>query len=223
MLSTNRFNQLIFVSGSLAIVSSLAGWFSSFALFKPLTTIIVIVFAITKASDLIRRDYVLLIGALIFSLLGDIALLFDSGFIYGLSSFLIAHLLFIVLFRYWAEQKLNWLATLCLAVVAAVVFTLLFPSLGNMSLPVSAYVTVIGLMAAWGCSAYLHESGKPEGLVMLGALVFLASDTALAINRFAFPFVLAPFVVLSLYWLALTLIVNGAVLKSQGVAQVSLP
>jgi len=170
-----------------------------------------------------NMPFKLLIWGLIFSWVGDLLLLFDQVqsylFVYGLASFLIAHLLYIFCYRkaryeeaelgLLPTQEMRYLFILVLAGSAAV--WILFPHLGSLKVPVIIYAIVLTLMAI----AALYRFGKTPkssfGLVFIGALLFMVSDSMLAINKFVEPINNAGFWVMLTYGLAQLLIVVGIV------------
>jgi len=113
-----------------------------------------------------------LLGGLVLSWLGDITL---SNFAVGLSFFLAAHVLYIVLFHvafhrpasWWSLGLVPWYAGLLLA---------LWPVLGDMAALVAVYGAVLGLMAA--------ASTRGNAFTMLGGTLFVASDSLLAFRLF---------------------------------------
>jgi len=150
------------------------------------------------------RDNVILGMALAFSSLGDALLDLDPEhlFIKGLLAFLVAHLIYILLFVRnwdWPLKPKGWQ----LALVAAVlIYSLLLsqwlaPSLGAVAGPVMVYVCVITLMAV---SAILAGFSKPW--VCSGVILFLISDSILAVDKFKGSMPLAGFVVWVTYYLA---------------------
>ena len=86
-------NILILLSVTISIVLAFnESWL--YYIFKPLTTVLVILLPVlAKRVDTIFRSSIIL--ALCFCLLGDILLLETDYFVFGLASFLIAHLLFL--------------------------------------------------------------------------------------------------------------------------------
>jgi uncharacterized membrane protein YhhN len=139
----------------------------------------------------------LLGGALVISSVGDFLLGIprlggldgESLFLFGLGSFLVAHILYIGVFlKYramvWRKPSLaRKLGVLVILVALASVLGILRPSLGSMLIPVMAYSLVLCCM---GISAMLADLGNP--LAGLGALLFIASDAMLAISKFRGPF-----------------------------------
>jgi uncharacterized membrane protein YhhN len=197
------------VSGLLAIASAPwaldAAWLNF--VFKPLTTGLVIVHAWGRGrrQPLLRRWVIAGLGL---SLVGDVALMWPrSGFLPGLVSFLLAHLAY--LWAFTREQRLaaRPLPFVGYGVLAAVVLAVLWPGVPPaLRLPVLAYVVCLASMAAQSAVVALAARGTPgaargRGLALGGAL-FLASDTLLAIDRFAVPLPLAGLWILLSYWLA---------------------
>ena len=72
----------------------------------------------------------LLLAALAFSLIGDVFLMVGGFFIPGLVSFLIAHLFYIAVFRHGVPWFPSRIALACTLGAAALLYTVLFPSLG---------------------------------------------------------------------------------------------
>ena len=132
--------------------------------------------------------YLMLIG-LIFCLGGDIflALPQKNMFLFGLVSFLLGHVFYIISFFYAADVS-HWTGIGCLAglLVSVPVFWWLRPYLGSMRFPVMAYIIVISamLIGAWTVvgDASLNVSGRL--FVFIGAMCFYFSDLFVARERF---------------------------------------
>ncbi|MDP2015333.1 lysoplasmalogenase, partial [Hydrogenophaga sp.] len=161
----------------------------------------------------LQRARGLLLGALAFSLAGDAFLMFPGYFIPGLVSFLMAHLIYIALFRQgvpWFSSRRALAATLGAGVA---MYTFLWQGGLPTALraPVAAYVLVIALMAAQAIGrATVLRSAAAVG-VAVGAAFFMLSDTLLAINRFVSPLPMSQVWVLSTYYAAQILIVRNIV------------
>jgi len=158
---------------------------------KPLILISLLVYFGINGRGLPKSTYNLTLMALVFSLLGDIMLLFDdpSGihFMLGLISFLIAHLFYCAVFlKQWNKKALAnfWWVTLLIVSYGITLFFFLKDHLGELVIPVTIYVLGILLMAV---TAYKRQ-GKVNitsfNMVFIGALFFIASDSILAINKF---------------------------------------
>ena len=126
-----------------------------------------------------------ILAALALGWLGDAALLSRrrGAFLAGLGVFLIAHLCFAVAFCTGAFSVGAFVVSLAPAlVVGIVVARWLWPHLGAAYRgPVSAYLVAILLMCA-AAAGYSAATGRWQ--VLLGAVMFAASDVAVARDRF---------------------------------------
>ncbi|MBI5277478.1 MAG: sterol desaturase family protein [Burkholderiales bacterium] len=162
-----------------------------------------------RASGQFRRADVLLLAALAFSLFGDIFLMFQGYFLQGLVSFLGAHLCYIALFKEGVPWLANKRALLVVGVLGGTMYGVLFTFLPNaLKVPVALYTVAICVMAAqaMGRASVLRDRASLG--VAVGAAFFMASDTLLAINRFATPLPMAQLLVLTTYYVAQLLIVH---------------
>jgi sterol desaturase/sphingolipid hydroxylase (fatty acid hydroxylase superfamily)/uncharacterized membrane protein YhhN len=206
-------------AGALATATAALDMLHWHWLFKPLTMVFALIAVMqlwrgsTAFSALAKpaRGACWLAAALAASLAGDVFLMLPDLFIPGLASFLLAHLAYIVLLRQdapWFAHRPSLAATLALgAGMYAVLWQGGLPA--ALRLPVAAYVLVIALMAAQALGRARHLGGKAAWQVAMGACFFMASDSLLAINRFVQPFDGAQAGVLSTYYTAQLLIVQG--------------
>jgi uncharacterized membrane protein YhhN len=173
-------------------------------IFKPLTTILIIIIAILASNGLKGNYKYFIYGALFFSLLGDIILLTRDKFLYGLLSFFIAHVIFTCGFYYLSYSFHLWLMII-FALAAIAIFIFLLPSLGKYKYPVLVYALAICTMA-WRAWEYFLNAGSPGSLIIaIAALLFLISDGNFAFNRFRKPYKAAEFIILSTYFLSIWL------------------
>ncbi|WP_022890944.1 lysoplasmalogenase [Agromyces italicus] len=152
----------------------------------------------------------LLLGGIAFSWGGDVLLTFrgDGWFAAGLASFLLAHVVYIVLFLRLPRTRRRppaWSYVYWAWVI--VMLGLLLPHAGMLSAPIVAYAIAIGLMAT---SASMHG-----GWIALGGAFFVVSDSVLALGRFlpGYEFAAHDFVVMSSYLAAQGFIAWGVVAK----------
>ena len=209
---TTVFNLLILVSAMLAIFLDYhsSPWYM---LLKPLTTILVILFvSLTKNSYLSLKRTLFI--ALCFCLLGDVLLLKQDYFVFGLGSFLIAHLLFARGFITLGGFQKNGIALVVLLIIGIALYAWLFPDLERLKYPVAAYVFVILFMVWQSIALYLKKKNTAFSLIAMGAILFMFSDAMIAIDKFKMPFEYSGVVILSTYWLAITLIANAGVIIS---------
>jgi alkylglycerol monooxygenase len=204
---------LLIESAALATATSALGAMEWHRLLKPLTMLLAIALVVDRSRDVAvaPRERILLLAGLVLSLVGDVLLMFPAYFIGGLIGFLVAHLCYIALFKQrlpWFPSRRALFGTLGFAVA---MYAFLFVHLGPvLKVAVAAYVVVISLMAAQaiGRATVLRDAAAVA--VAAGSLFFMASDTLLAVNRFALPVPLAPLWVLATYYAAQILIARNA-------------
>lgn len=146
----------------------------------------------------------LIFAGLALSLLGDVLLEVSRDlFLPGLGAFLLAHVGYTAAFLSVTRRLalLRALPFLLLAVGAGVA---LWPGLGGMAAPVTAYVAVICTMG-WRAAAMMGALELPrreQWLAFGGALLFSASDGLLSIRLFVTPLPGLGYAVMLLYWAA---------------------
>lgn len=159
-----------------------------------------------------------ILAALVFSWGGDVFLMFPDFFLPGLISFLIAHVFYILAFFEninSAKEKRPLSNTLLFAlpflISTGALFRILFPSLGEMLLPVADYTSVITVMGISSALRFGTVSNESLRLVLSGAVIFMLSDSTIALNKFLYndelPY--ARIVIMVTYLLAQYLIVEG--------------
>ena len=170
--------------------------------FKPLTTLLILAAALLPQTFLTDPYAGAITLGLLFSLAGDIWLMLPSNrFLYGLASFLLAHVCYLSAFLISAPGHGFLWPLLPLSLIGAVVLGYLWPALpAGLRAPVSLYVAVIVAMAASAVSRAMTFFALSALVAAIGALLFFASDAVLAINRFRRPFHLAHAVVLASYF-----------------------
>jgi uncharacterized membrane protein YhhN len=181
---------------------------------KPLPMAIAMVFVATRAISagaMGKKDY-LLLAALLFSLGGDVFLMLPGNyFIPGLASFLVAHLFYIALFRKDAPWFASHTGLAAVLAFGGGMYAVLAPRLPDpvLQVAVGAYVLVISLMASQAMGRARHLGGPDARAVALGACVFMASDSMIAIHKFLTPIPLESLWILITYFTAQFLIVHG--------------
>lgn len=183
--------------------------------FKPLTVILILFVALQSKHATAPSYQGLIVAGLLCSLAGDLFLMLPrERFVAGLVCFLLAHVCYVAAFTSGVARAFAGGGSLvftawggaALFVYGALMLMLLWPGLGKLKAPVAVYVAVILLMAwqalnrCWGTLA-----GGSE-FAAAGALLFVASDSALAWNRFRSEFRSAQAVVLGTYFAAQWLI-----------------
>jgi len=156
-----------------------------------------------------------LLAALFFSWVGDVVLLFaDKGtifFIIGLVSFLIAHLLYILLFMKLQKVKTTKYLPYSILVLVYLIglLSFLWNDLGDLKLPVLIYASVLSMMLLFAIKGKFVWENHNGNYILFGAIFFVLSDSLLAINKFHSPISLASFLIMSTYLVAQFLLVLG--------------
>lgn len=175
-------------------------------IFKPLTMVFIIGIALIRVCEVTGHRN-LIVAGLCCSLAGDIFLMLPSDqFVPGLVSFLVAHLFYIAAFRNRPSGSLPVLFGLAYVAYGCVMLWFLSPHLGDTKLPVSIYLIVILSMAWQAASRWATTRNLQTELAAFGAMLFVASDSMIAINRFYGRFRLADLLILASYFVAQWLI-----------------
>lgn len=197
-------------------------------IFKPLIMpCLALLFIYPKATDLEvdrKKFNRLILFGFFFSWLGDIALMFDklnpNFFLVGLSNFLLAHIFYI--FAFWQSAKNSSSPTLLsqkpylfapLLVYGGGLFYLLLPNLQGFTAPVLVYSVVISLMACFALNRKNRVNSRSFNLIFYGSLLFVVSDSLIALNKFLLAIPYNGFWVMLTYMLAQYLIMRGSKLN----------
>jgi uncharacterized membrane protein YhhN len=187
-------------------------------IFKPLIMVWVALYFVVNLKD---RNHPILLPAMLaffFSWLGDIALLFSGSrlFLMGLGSFLISHLCYIWVFqRRDSRLKNTLLARRPLWILPFLLYAFLLAWILLPRVNVSLKIAILFYMAtilAMAVSALDRKGAVPGNsflLIMAGALFFLFSDSAIALNKFVVKIPWSGYWVMSTYIAAQVLIMLG--------------
>lgn len=151
-------------------------------IFKVIPMLLIIILAATSRNLGIKKYQLLIVIGLVFCMVGDYTL---QWFLIGLTSFLIGHIFYILAFSSTNERQVPTWAKIVLLVygasmalwIAGTVF-----SSGDIVLGIAviAYISVI-LTMGWTAI----RTGST--FATIGALLFISSDSYLAINKFVMP------------------------------------
>jgi uncharacterized membrane protein YhhN len=185
---------------------------------KPLLMPLLIAYFIFQTKDFASSLKKWIILALIFSWAGDILLIFESMnskfFIFGLVAFLIAHIFYILFYenviRKEGLSKNYWWFLPVIIYYIALIY-ILSPNLGDMKLPVRIYGIVISYMLIQALQTGGIKNFGAATLMIAGAVLFITSDSILAINKFYESFEYAGIAIMLTYGIAQLLITLGAV------------
>ncbi len=205
-----------FIVAFIVLVAELISSALFYQISKPLIMVTLLAYYLS-AQPTGRRSLVLII-ALIFSWAGDVLLMFtgDLFFMLGLSGFLLSHVFYVVAYRqhkrtegvgFLGVQKARYSFPFLL--VGTGLLTILYPVLGPMKIPVTAYAVVLVAMALAALFRFGFTSTRSFSWVLAGAVLFLLSDSTLAINKFLQPVPYSGLLIMSTYMAAQYLIVEG--------------
>ena len=187
---------------------------------KPLIVIVLLIW-LYLSTKLKGRFHKRIFTGLIFALAGDVLLLLEhkgnNMFMYGLIAFLLCHIFYIRAFI--LDHKSNpdlkspfflWF-TVALIIYCMGLFFYLQPFLGAMQFAVLMYAIIITIMAIMAVNRYKKVNALSYQLILYGALFFLLSDGAMAVNKFAFKIPQDGILIMATYMIAQYLIVYGTV------------
>jgi uncharacterized membrane protein YhhN len=199
---------LVLASALLTIRAEYKGARRQVYVFKPLTVVLVILIALqTKSAAASPLYKQLIVAGLLCSLAGDVFLMLPrERFVAGLACFLAAHVCYIAAFAAGGGRTFSLWGAGVLALYGALMLRLLWPRLGKLKAPVTVYVAAILLMAWQALNRWMMVGDTASASAFAGALLFVASDSALAWNRFRAEFKSAQAVVLGTYFAAQLLI-----------------
>ena len=166
---------------------------------KPLIMISIMLFYLIQTQNKRNLQDKLMFIAFFFSLLGDTFLMFsgEKYFMFGLASILITHLLYIFVFsRNWLNA--NKLARFLLILFSILMLIILKNNIINpLLIPIIIYMFTITIMAIFAA----ERKTNPESyqLVLLGAILFVLSDSLIAINEFVNPIPFSTILIMGTY------------------------
>jgi uncharacterized membrane protein YhhN len=159
----------------------------------------------------------MILSALVFSWLGDITLQLqernDMFFMIGLSCFLLAQVMYLIAFFSTKGENVLVLKKFYLIVpvilYGVILIYILYDGLGDMKIPVIIYAAVILTMLTSALNREKKVNKQSYILVLVGAILFVFSDSLIAINKFGYPFILSRIAIMTTYITAQYLIVIG--------------
>lgn len=173
---------------------------------KPLIILTLIILYYFSA---IRRSYWYLL-ALLFSLFGDIFLLNKTNyFLLGIASFLMTQIMYSILIikllnKSSIKQKL--IASFPFIVFFSILISVLGSKLDEYFVPVIIYAVAISVFGILSLLNYQLNSTKSSRFLLVGAVLFIISDTMIALNKFQEPKLIYPVAIMITYIFAQYLI-----------------
>jgi uncharacterized membrane protein YhhN len=186
---------------------------------KPLIMITLGWYYMSSTNSETRNASVLV--AIFFALIGDTLLMFidrdELFFMLGLAAFLIAHVFYIFSYRQHKNashpdelqgvQRIRLAFPIILA-GSGIVFVL-YPHLGSLKIPVLLYALTIVIMVLNALFRYGRTQTASFWMVFFGAVLFMISDSLIALNKFVGAVAAAHLLIMSTYIVAQVLIIEG--------------
>jgi|JI10StandDraft_1071094.scaffolds.fasta_scaffold441176_2 uncharacterized membrane protein YhhN len=190
---------------------------------KPLLMPVLMLFYYSNISKPISSFHKKFLIAFFFSWLGDVFLMIPFNqeifFLLGLGSFLVAHILYALCFANVTFKnkeallpKKFWVLVPLLAYFILLLYSFFGNVPGEMKGPVAVYSLAIATMVVFAVNRYGRVNEKSFALAFAGALLFMFSDSIIALNKFLFDgnLFLSGFWIMILYISGQYLIAKGA-------------
>lgn len=198
------------------IVVSNPEWYQFRILTKPLVVGSLLVFFLLHKVE--KRTKILVSIALLFTLIGDIQLIYASDFKFlflgGLIAFLSAKVIYIIEFSRNRNKEVNYLIpSLILMLYGGSLFWYLSDSLGELVVPVALYMTTAWIMILF---AYLRKDELSDNgyiYVLTGALLLMLSASIVAITRFKSDIPFSGVLVMAIHGISQLLLVLGILMS----------
>ena len=182
---------------------------------KPmLLTLLAVVYLVSANKPMFW--YVL---GMFFCFIGDVLLMFKGAnfFMYGLAAFLLGHIVYIKITASFLPKDLT--AKMITSAFPFVVFFgvlmyLIYPNLNEMLIPVVVYGVTISTFGSVAFLNYRSEKSTENGWLFIGAILFILSDSLIALNKFYEPNELYGVSIMITYILAQFLICEAMIVKS---------
>lgn len=202
--------RLVFIALALVAACWDGGGFYRFAKLSAMVFLLLSVIADPRFCQRPVRQRTLAVLGWAASITGDAFLAWPGFFVPGLASFLTAHLLYIALFlseaRWLASRSVNIALSLFACGMGWLLSQAVPPPL---LLPVCAYIAVIAVMTMQVLGRAQERGTRAAWVSGIGALLFLTSDTLLAINKFLTLLPASGLLVLSTYYAAQACLLGG--------------
>ena len=202
------------IASAINVASSVVGSEELNRFTKPLLMPLLLFYVYQRSIGNTTLKVLFLSAAILFSWFGDLALMYQKDqlyFILGIGLFLIAQGTYVVTLRKTTFQKpvlkLEWYPVVAVGYGGTLLY-LLLPA-GALTVPIIIYGMVIITMTI---TAYLRKESTTIDsyrFSLIGSILFVLSDSILAINSFKLPIPYSGAFVMSTYCAAQYLLVEG--------------
>lgn len=184
---------------------------------KPLIMISIGGYFLINSKNIDKKVVLFAMFAFLFSLFGDSFLMFPEFFIPGLASFLVAQIFYIFLFHHSFRMsggkpylRFSYFWLLGYFIYGLSIYLILFENL-DFVLRIAVFLYMLALlgMSAMALNRYRTVSYASFNLVFYGSVLFVISDTLIALDKFLTPIPNDRIFVMSTYIAAQYLIMSG--------------
>jgi uncharacterized membrane protein YhhN len=210
---------------------------------KPLLMVLLLAFYVQSIDRNWNKLHKFMAASFVFAWMGDVALMFvpksfddtsimglpknPNFFLVGLAAFLVAHMLYAIAFGQVSNKskapllpRKFWVA-IPLAIYMVTLLYYLAPAINDNVLtkpflgPVIIYSMAIATMVAFALNRYGRVNDRSFALIFGGALLFMFSDSIIAVNKFLYPFESSGIFIMVLYIAGQYFIAKGALQQSK--------
>jgi uncharacterized membrane protein YhhN len=222
-MKTRIVSVLYFLSGiAFIILKYTPGYVPEFVIKTIIIPLLILLFLMNIRPDRVTTHRIIF-AALLCSWAGDTVLelphvldrpqLNEILFMAGLLCFMATHVFYFTVFcltpgKNYAVQKFIRFI-LPVLIYGALLLYLMYDDLGAMRIPVIIYTVVLLAMLAAAINRYKKVNNLSYYLVLAGAILFVLSDSLLAVNKFSHPFSASSPLIMSTYVAGQFLIVIG--------------
>jgi len=183
-MTTIVLSVLAFASAAVHIYSDRAGLRCYAYVFKPLTMVLLLLIVVFAARDDVSVYGLAIIAGIVFSLVGDIALMLPKKrIIIGMGAFLVAHVAYIVSFSSGTSVITNvWLLLPFLLYVIMMGWAVL-PYAGKLRVPVGIYEMAIMVMA-WRALERMLQTGNTSATLAFASAAWANGPKGIDLGRY---------------------------------------
>jgi uncharacterized membrane protein YhhN len=189
--------------------------------FKPFLLIWITTYFLLHSKNIDKKVIRLAVTAFAFSWMGDVLLMFGNAnflfFILGLCAFLVAQMVYIFLFlrtinlsgkKSFLKKQPFWL--IAYIAYGLIIYILLYNQLDTV-LRIAVFIYMLALLSMSAMALNRFGNGHPQSfsLIFAGSLLFVLSDSMIAINKFLTPIPYEGIFVMTTYISAQFLIMKG--------------
>jgi len=192
--------------------------------FKPLIMIWIGAYFLLYSKNIDKKIVQMAVMAFVFSWIGDLLMMFSDEFgffVGGIIAFLSAQVFYIFLFlhtihlsgkRPYLKKNPFWL--LAYLAYGIIMYILFFPHLSEV-LRVAVFIYIVAILTMSALALNRYGNGHPFSftLVFTGSLLFVFSDSLIAVNRFLFAIPYEGLLVMTTYIGAQYLIMRGLLMQ----------